>query len=400
MKNVGMVLGAIAISLTVNAQSSKVTSAAIEYQKAEPLLYQKKFSEAQPYLEAAKGFIDEASEWYTQNPGEKNEDKMHLYRGKIYGGLVMLEASKGEAADETKAEKYLETSLNALKVGYSTGKKYKTDIKEYAERSAGQMNMGAGMLYEAKNYADAGEAYGLASRYLSTVGVLDSGTVFNAGLCYETAEKFEEAAGYYEQLAAVNYRGAKGAVRAAFCYKQIKEYDKALAIINKARETYPSDKDLLTQLVNIRLDQGDDAGAKQALDDAISADPNNPALHYIIGTIYMNLKNNEEAEKSLRKSLELDPNYVNAQYQLGAHLYNWALKLKDEASFLGVNEKAKEKELLDEADVKMLGAIEALEKYIEAEPNDKAVLDILYKAYHKQGDTEKAKEYKARRDAL
>ena len=398
-KNVGLVLGAATFSLSVTAQKSKVTSAAVEYQKAEPLIMQQKFDEATTVLETAKGFIDEASEWYTQNPSEKGADKMHLYRGKIYGGLMMVEAAKGEEANEELAEKYLETSLNSIKVGYSTGKKYKIDIKDYAQQSAGMMNMGASMLYDQEEFEGAGEAYGLASQYLDAIGVLDSGTVFNAGLCFETADKFVEAAEYYEKLAAVNYRGTKGAVRAAYCYKKAKEFDKAKVIIKKALETSPGDKDLLTQLVNINLDQGDNEGAQKALDDAISADPNNPALHYIIGTIYMNMEKDEEAEKALRKSLELDPNYVNAQYQLGAHLYNWGLKLKDEASFLKTGDP-REGELKALASKKMDASIEMLEKYIESEPNDKPVLFILYKAYHKQGNSEKSLEYKKRHDAL
>ena len=293
----------------------------------------------------------------------------------------------------------METSLNSIKVGYAMKGKYRVDFKEYAERNAGLMNMGASMLYDQQEFEGAGEAYGLASEYLGAVGVLDSGTVFNAGLCFESAEKFVEAAEYYEKLAAVNYRGTKGAVRAAYCYKQAEEFDKAKAIINKALETSPGDKDLLTQLVNINLDQGDNEGAQNALDDAIASDPNNPALHYIIGTIYMNMEKDEEAEVALRKSLDLDPNYVNAQYQLGAHLYNWGLKLKDEASFLKTGDP-KEAELKTLASEKMDASIEMLEKYIESEPNDKPVLFILYKAYHKQGNSEKSLEYKKRHDAL
>jgi DNA-binding SARP family transcriptional activator len=44
-------------------------------------------------------------------------------------------------------------------------------------------------------------------------------------------------------------------------------------------------------------------------------------------------------------------------------------------------------------------SIVALEKYIENAPNDKGILRILWKAYYKKGDTEKANQYKARLDA-
>ncbi len=396
LRNVGMVVGIVALSTTVNAQKSKVTSAALEYQKFEPLFYQQKFEEAQATLMTAKGFIDDAAE----HPDTKEYDKMFLYKGKIYGALAMVEgAVKGENADEKAIMESIETSIQAYKVGYATGKKYKTDIKESVQNTAGLMGFAANTAYEEKQFEEAGEAYELGARYFSAIGVLDSAMIYNAALCYENAEMFDKAAGQYEKLAAVNYQGAKSAVRAAYCYKQVKDFDKAKAVINEARKTYPYDKDLLTQLVNISLDEGDDLGAKKALDDAIAADPNNAALHYITGTIYMNMKNNQEAENSLRKALSIDPGYVNAQYQLGAHLYNWASQLKEEASFLKVGDP-REEELLNQADEKMKGAIESLEKYIESEPNDKPVLNILYKAHHKQGNEEKAAEFKARYDAL
>jgi hypothetical protein len=45
-------------------------------------------------------------------------------------------------------------------------------------------------------------------------------------------------------------------------------------------------------------------------------------------------------------------------------------------------------------------ALEPLEKYVSQNPDDKAILDILYKTNMKLGNIEKAKEYKTRLDAL
>ena len=45
-------------------------------------------------------------------------------------------------------------------------------------------------------------------------------------------------------------------------------------------------------------------------------------------------------------------------------------------------------------------ALDPLEKYAAQNENDKAILDILYKTNMKLGNIEKAKEYKARLDAI
>ncbi|MDB2656659.1 tetratricopeptide repeat protein, partial [Crocinitomicaceae bacterium] len=137
----------------------------------------------------------------------------------------------------------------------------------------------------------------------------------------------------------------------------------------------------------------------QALDDAITADPNNPILYYSIGSIQMKLENYDEAEKALMKSLELDPKNVNTQYQLGALLYNWSGVLVVESKNLPLGDPNVSK-LEQKSDEKMKAAIKYLEMYLESEPKDKYVLDNLYKAHYKQGNEEKSKEYKARLDAL
>ena len=199
--------------------------------------------------------------------------------------------------------------------------------------------------------------------------------------------------------------------------------EKSTALLTEAQKKFPNDRDVLLGLVNAYIDAGDSKGAEKALNDAIATDPKNEKLHYNSGTIYINIgdqarkeakdetdevKRDEKlaavsdaygkAETALNKALELKPDYVDAQYQLGAHLFNWASQLREQAAFMKVGDP-REEEINKKADEKMDAAIIALEKYIESEPNDKGILRILWKAHHKKGNAEKAKEYKARLDA-
>ena len=154
-------------------------------------------------------------------------------------------------------------------------------------------------------------------------------------------------------------------------------------------------------LVNANIAAGNTEGAEKALKDAIADDPSNPKLHYANGTIYLELKKNQQAEDALRKAIELDPSYTLAHYQLGAHLVNWAFELKTEVGLLGMNDP-KENELKSKANEKMNGAIEALEKYLElaGDKDNGDVLKILKKAYSKQRDDTMASEIQVRIDAL
>jgi len=78
--------------------------------------------------------------------------------------------------------------------------------------------------------------------------------------------------------------------------------------------------------------------AEKCMSEAVILDPNNKVLHYNLGTSYMNQGLNERAEESLMKALEIDPAYKDAQYQLGAHLYNWANQVNQEAGELNAND--------------------------------------------------------------
>ena len=400
LKNVGIVLAATMVSSLSMAQKNKVTDAALEYQKVDRLIATQDFDNAEAVLNTAKEYIDESYTWAKANPDAKKVDKIYYYKGLIYGKLPMVDVAKnGENANEENMTAHFNTAREAYDEGYEIDGKYKRDIEEAVRQSAGLLGFGANQAYEAKEFGDAGEAYEMAGDYFMAIDVFDSSMYYNAGLCYRNAEMFKEGAEMFEKLAAVNYRGATAAALAASCHLKLGDFDKARTILNEARKTDPNNTELLTQLVNVSLEEGDNERAMKALDDAIAADPNNAALHYSIGTIHMNLENYEAAEISLRKSLEIDPKNVNTLYQLGAHLYNWSGNLTLEANNLSIGDPNVAK-LKSTADEKMKEAIVILEKYLESEPNDKYVLDTLYRAYHKQGNTEKSKEYKARLDAL
>lgn len=408
LKNVGLILGLTLISFSGTAQKSKVTSAAVEYNKVAnmlqaPMLPAEKINEVKQVLNTAKGFIDEAEVWYQSNKEAKDYDKMFLFRGRIYAGLMKVStmdvAVNGAEVDEAVIEGYLETSISSLDEGYNITAKKKRDFVETAQRIAGGYGQLAEMAYQMDSLGMAGEAYKIVHRYLNTVDMLDSGSVYNAGICFQNVKRFDDAAEMYEILANAGYRGSTGSVMAASAYASAGNFEKAHATLDAAQAKFSGDVDILKQRVDVYLQEKKDEEAKKALDDAIAADPNNPILYYSIGTIQMKLENYEEAEKALMKSLELDGKNVNGQYQLGALLYNWSGVIAVEARNLPLGDPNVSK-LEQKSDDKMKAAIKYLEMYLESEPNDKYVLDNLYKAHYKQGNEEKSKEYKARLDAL
>lgn len=403
LKNVGLVLGLTAISFSGMAQKNKVVDAALEFDKISGHMAAGDYESARSVAKTAKEYIDESYEYAKMNPTEKKIDKVYWYRGKIYTALVNMDitinATTPEKINAEEITEYINTAISAYDEGYDLASKYKKDIETSAKYTAGIMSFMANTLYEAGEYGDAGEAFEMAGKCFSAIDILDSNYYYNAGLSYRNAKMYAEGARAFEVLAEAGYRGATGAVLAASCYSGAKNFEKAHATLDAAEKKFPGNLDILKQRVDVYLAQEDDEAAMKALDDAIAADPKNPVLYYSIGSIQMKLENFEEAEKALMTSLELDGSNVNTQYQLGALLYNWSGVLAVEAKNLPLGDPNVSK-LEQKSDEKMKAAIKYLEMYLESEPNDKYVLDNLYKAHYKQGNEEKSKEYKERLNSL
>jgi tetratricopeptide (TPR) repeat protein len=180
---------------------------------------------------------------------------------------------------------------------------------------------------------------------------------------------------------------------------EAKEMEKAIAVVNKVLDVFPNNIDALLSMVNIYLQKDDVENTEIYINRALAIDQNNKQLYYILGTSYIKLENNEKAEASLKKAIEIDPEYNLALYQLGAHYYNWAAATRTAAMNLDMKDP-KVKELEARANELFTLALVPLEKYIEKNPNEKEILNILYKTNTKLGRIEKGLEYKNKLEEL
>lgn len=392
-----LTLGVLTLTSVAFGQKKNETSAAVVYKQQFQINMMKgKVDDAKKSLIEAKSFIDLAA----AHEDTKNSQKTLWLKGEIYAAFLTVGMQSMDTSFmKIAGEDAMDVSAASFKQGFPLGKKYQSDINDAVSQKIVMLNNYAGMLYKAEQFNEAAELYTYQAKFSDAVQVLDSSAIYNASLCYEKANNYEQAAAGYEQLAKVNYRGTTSAILASSAYRKAGNLEKAKAIISEARKTAPSDRDLLLELVNTNIDAGDAAGAEKALADAIATDPENKQLHYTIGTIYIDLKENDKAEKALNKALEIDPNYVDAQYQLGAHLVTWAGDLNTEARKLKFGDAQYDVMVAQSQEV-YKRAVKPLEDYITGAPNDKAVLNILFQLHRNLGNSEKALDYKKRSDAI
>ena len=360
----------ISAPLVSSAQKKNVTDAAMLMKKYNPMAIMDPATKKN--VEEAKKFIDLAA----VNPETAEDMKMHLYKGQIYFALVELtsiDAMKGLPVDKDLVQKNSEIATASFKKVLEDPKKtFKKDAEDFINfRSEMAFNMGI-KAYNDKNFEQATQMF---------VGAYE----VQKFLSNEYKEAYTNTT-----LSLNNYVDS---------LLKIKNYDKANEMSELVLESMPTNIDVIITLININLQKGDAVVAEKYLNKGLELDPKNKQLYYVLGTSYIDLKQYEKAETSLNKAIEIDPNYTEAQYQLGAHLFNWANELKYEAGQLDY--KDPKGPILEEKSKEVLNrALIVLEKYIEKSPNEKSVLDILYKTHYKLGNTEKAAEYKKRAEAI
>ncbi len=360
----------IVLSSVTFAQKKNVTDAILlmrKYNPAGDITANKKT------VTEAKNFIDLAA----TNPETAEDFKMHLNRAQIYYALIetaTIEATSSNVkADEALLKGYKEVAVASFKKVLEDPKKtYKADAETFINMRVELLFNQGIVAYNEKKYAAAAQAFLAASEVKSFLGETFKDAEVNTSL-------------------AVNY--------AVEDFLAAKKYDEAISFASSFSAAMPNNIDILISLVNINLQKGDVAATETYINKALAIDPSNKQLYYVLGTSYMDKKENEKATAALQKALEIDPNYNEALYQLGAHLYNLAVEKRNltiEMDYKDPKTALVEKEAMD----LFKQALVPLEKYASQNENDKAILDILYKTNMKLGNIDKAQEYKKRLDAL
>lgn len=104
----------------------------------------------------------------------------------------------------------------------------------------------------------------------------------------------------------------------AQAFRKIKKYDEAAAGFERLIQMDPKDPKPYLNLGEISIDTGDLDSAVSHLEKAVAADPEHSAVaHNLLGSVYLEKKLFEPAEREIRTSLEMRPQMPDAHYNLG-----------------------------------------------------------------------------------
>ncbi len=197
-------------------------------------------------------------------------------------------------------------------------------------------------------------------------------------------------------------------------YRLQQQPEKALEVLEQARERYPDDPDVQSQLLNAYVQAGKVTEAMDIYKEAVEKEPDNKLYRYNYGSLLLEAGRYDEAIEHLTKATELDPEYANAFYNLGAAYINKAVDVNDQAVALDDSLRTHRSELsqeqiqqLEEAVARLIEerrqlfaqAIPPLERareLLEARgENIQPICRALFQAYVQTDQTEKAREVEA-----
>lgn len=151
------------------------------------------------------------------------------------------------------------------------------------------------------------------------------------------------------------------------------------AIYNLAKEALPlygsEDTKYMQLIINYHITKKEYEKAKQMLNEAIAANPNDSQYYLLLGLLATEQKDPVEAEANYTKAVEIDPNNANAQLFLGSTLCEKAYALADQSTTLSQAEY--EKVYSNQIKPLFLQAIEHLEKAYAADPEGPTSGDAL-----------------------
>ena len=425
MRNLGLLLLAIFMGLSANAQKDELkaaekaldkgdlATAKSEIDKTEGLIANDEKLKGKFYLVKAKTYYEIAK----KNPGL--DANAYDVSAQAFQDLLDYEKQTGKSKYTDEATPLLNELISDISnVGidaykaqdYAKADKYfsktfelspkDTVFLEYAATAAYLNKDLDNSLVEFKKLKDLGYT-GIATTYTATNVETGAEETFPSKSQMDLMVK----AGQYKDPRSEVSKSKKATIIkniASILVEQGKN-EEAMEVIKEARAADPKDMGTLLTEADILIKLGKKDEFKKAMEMAKEQDPDNPMLYFNIGVVDQEQGNIEEAKKNYQKAIDLDPDYADAYLNMGAAMLDKDKDLVDEmnknlSNFKKYDEiKAQQVALYKEVLPYYEKALE-LKKQQKGE-DDMDVVRTLMSIYENIGMDDKFKEMKAIWDA-
>jgi len=332
-------------------------------------------------LDIAKAEVDEAFKIDAKGKVSAAAKNWYL-KGRVYKAIYLDDSTE---FSDLAGEEALNIAVESFNKVLSMEKENSTyaifSNQEVSQLYAEVLNGGA----EKYNENDFEGAY---ADFMKTLIVTpgDTTALLYGGVSAQQADMYDEAIQCFQTLADNGDATVDTYKTLIYLYRTEKEdMDKVLSTIDQALEKFPGDKDFTQEKITTLIISEQVDKAKSELEAAISEDPTNSQYYYFLGYLFDAQEDYDNAQENYEKAVELNPDYYDANYNLGVIHYNKAREVMKEANNLSLDEYRKQSAEFDEkAAVHFKAALPLFEKASEVTTEDDLqLLETLQGVYYK-----------------
>jgi tetratricopeptide (TPR) repeat protein len=182
----------------------------------------------------------------------------------------------------------------------------------------------------------------------------------------------------------------------ALIHAQLGDDDKAMAAVQEARLSNPSDLNLILTEANIYIELGEKEKFQVLMSEAIAQDPNNANLYYNLAVVTSDLGEKDAARGYYEKAIEINPEYENAYLNLVALILEGEQTIVEQMNSLGTSaaDNAKYDALKLDRENLYKECVPILRSLIQIGENEDAIKTLM-NIFGTLGDNEGYKEMKA-----
>lgn len=228
----------------------------------------------------------------------------------------------------------------------------------------------------------------------NSINRMDTLAVYAAAMSAYSGDMLPEAITGYQSLVDMNYNNSGIYGDLANIYKTTEELEKAKEILQMGIDKYPNDANILFAKINILLTEEKYEEVIASLTSAIELAPENYTLYFVKGQSYEQMGDLEKAAQGYQKALEVNPDYTDALYNMGALHFNKGVETKVEANDLPLAEEEKYNMLIEEANKEFLMAEPYFERALDFLPDDQGLKNSLQQIYKSTQQVDKLTELK------
>jgi len=210
----------------------------------------------------------------------------------------------------------------------------------------------------------------------------------------KTADAYGRLGEIYYSKAANRMIDFKNGGNVADSVAAIRNYEKAIAVLEEGHKAFPTDENINNYLFNSYIGAHKENVAMNKAKELVEAKPNSKSNRYNYGSLLLQKGEYSKAVDQYKAALKIDPNYTDAIYNLAVTYIKWGGKIREDDIAAGKSsEKYKEK---------FENALPYLERYVQTKDgsNDSAIWELLGKVYANLGKTKKSKSAFAKADEL